>query len=294
VDLKTFVADVQAQDQRLDRWLAARMPELSRTQLQTLIQKGRVTVGAAVVTKPSFPLSPGDEVCIRIPPPKQTQVEPQAIPLSILYEDDAFIAVDKPTGMVVYPAPGHDRDTLINALLHHTPLAGIGAPVRPGIVHRLDRGTSGVMVVAKTDVAYYGLVEQFKRRLLQKTYLAWVWDRIQESSGRIEAPIGRHPVNRKKMSVSQKGKPAISAFKVLKRTTERTLLEVNLITGRPHQIRVHFAYIKHPAVGDPDYGRNDHAPRMLLHAQKLVLNHPITQQPLELEAPVPPEFELSG
>jgi len=291
VDLKTFEADAYAKDQRLDRWLASHLPDMSRTQLQTLIQKGRVVVNADVVTKPSFPLSPEDIVSVTIPPPKQTHVEPQDIPLSILYEDDALIAVDKPAGMVVYPAPGHDRDTLINALVHHTRLAGIGAPIRPGIVHRLDRGTSGVMVVAKTDAAYYGLIEQFKRRTLQKIYLAWVWDRIPESSGRIEAPIGRHPVNRKKMTVTQKGKSAISAFKVLKRTPDRTLVEVNLITGRTHQIRVHFAYIKHPVVGDPEYGRNDKAPRMLLHAQKLVLAHPVSNERLALEAPVPIEFQ---
>lgn len=290
MDLKTFEADAHAQGQRLDRWLAAHLPELSRTQLQTLIQKGRVSVNAHVVVKPSFPLSPGDNVSVNIPPPQQTQVEPQALSLCVLYEDEALIAVDKPAGMVVYPAPGHDRDTLINALLHHTQLASIGAPIRPGIVHRLDRGTSGVIVVAKTDEAYYGLIEQFKGRTLKKTYLAWVWDRILESSGRIEAPIGRHPIHRKKMAVTQRGKAAISAFEVLKRTPEKTLVQVNLITGRTHQIRVHFASIKHPVVGDPVYGRHDHAPRMLLHAWKLRLNHPISNERLELVAPVPQAF----
>lgn len=288
---KTFIADSTAASQRLDRWLAARLPELSRTQLQGLIQKGRVRVGGQTVTRPSHPLAEADAVDVRVPPPKVERVEAQPIPLTVLFEDDQLIAVDKPAGMVVYPAPGHERNTLVNALLHHTPLASVGAPVRPGIVHRLDKDTSGVMVVAKTDAAYHGLVAQFKGRALSKTYLAWVWGRIAEGTGRIEAPIARHPINRKKMAVSPTGKPAASAFIVRRRLAQRTLVEVELITGRTHQIRVHFAYIKHPVVGDPVYGKKQPAPRMLLHAWKLALDHPASGQRLNLEAAVPEAFE---
>lgn len=292
MDIRTFQADEAAADQRLDRWLSQRLPELSRTQLQTLIQKNRVTVNQQTITRVSFPLSVGDVIEVSIPPPVDINVEAQNIPLRILYEDDALIAVDKPNGMVVYPAPGHDDGTLINALLHHTTLASIGAPVRPGIVHRLDKETSGVMVVAKTDEAYHRLIEQFKGRTLKKTYLAWVWDNLSEASGRIEMPIGRHPANRKKMTVSQQGKSAITAFTVRKRLKDRTLVEIDLLTGRTHQIRVHFSHIKHPVVGDTEYGRRQTDSRMMLHAWKLQLAHPLTGETLDLEAEIPKAFGI--
>lgn len=292
MDIRTFQADEAAADQRLDRWLSQRLPELSRTQLQTLIQKNRVTVNQQTITRVSFPLSVGDVIEVSIPPPVDINVEAQNIPLRILYEDDALIAVDKPNGMVVYPAPGHDDGTLINALLHHTTLASIGAPVRPGIVHRLDKETSGVMVVAKTDEAYHRLIEQFKGRTLKKTYLAWVWDNLSEASGRIEMPIGRHPANRKKMTVSQQGKSAVTAFTVRKRLKDRTLVEIDLLTGRTHQIRVHFSHIKHPVVGDTEYGRRQTDSRMMLHAWKLQLAHPLTGETLDLEAEIPKAFGI--
>lgn len=293
MDVRTFQVGEQAAAQRLDRWLAGRLPELSRTQLQTLIQKKRVCVNERVVAKPSFLLTPGDQVSIDLPPPKQERVEPQNIPLDILYEDEHFIAVHKPVGMVIYPAPGHERHTLVNALLHHTTLASVGAPIRPGIVHRLDKETSGVMVVAKTDEAYYKLIEQFKERTLQKTYLAWVCDNLQEGQGRIEAPIGRDPANRKRMAVIGSGKHAVTEFVVRKRLKDRTLVEIDLITGRTHQVRVHFAYIKHPVFGDPEYGRKTPSARMMLHAWKLELLHPVSGNELQLEAPVPQAFDLS-
>ncbi len=292
MDVKIFEADESAKDQRLDRWLSGHLSDLSRTQLQTLIQTRRVTVNQQVTTRVSFLLSVGDTIHIDIPPPVETRVEPQNIPLEILYEDDAMIAINKPSGMVVYPAPGHEQDTLINALLHHTELASIGAPVRPGIVHRLDKGTSGVIVVAKTDEAYYQLIDQFKTRTLKKTYLAWIWDNLSEAGGRIEMPIGRHPVNRKKMTVSKQGKSAITVFTVRKRKADRTLVEIDLQTGRTHQIRVHFSHIKHPVIGDTEYGRKTTDTRMLLHAWKLQLAHPITQEALFLEAAIPQEFDL--
>lgn len=292
MDIKTFQADEAAADQRLDRWLSQRLPELSRTQLQTLIQKNRVKVNQQTVTRVSYPLSVGDVIEVSIPPPVEINVEPQNIPLKILYEDDALIAVDKPNGMVVYPAPGHNDGTLINALLHHTTLASIGAPVRPGIVHRLDKETSGVIVVAKTDEAYHRLIEQFKSRTLKKTYLAWVWDNLSEASGRIDMPVGRHPVNRKKMTVSQQGKSAVTVFTVRKRLKDRTLVEIDLLTGRTHQIRVHFSHIKHPVVGDMDYGRKETDSRMMLHAWKLQLAHPITNETLDLEAEIPKAFGI--
>jgi len=292
VDVKIFEADQSAIDQRLDRWLTGHLPELSRTQLQTLIQTRRVTVNQQVITRVSFLLSVGDVIHMEIPPPVEIRVEPQDIPLEILFEDDAMIAINKSSGMVVYPAPGHDQDTLINALLHHTELASVGAPVRPGIVHRLDKGTSGVIVIAKTDEAYHHLIDQFKTRTLKKTYLAWVWDSLSEASGRIEMPIGRHPVNRKKMAVGKLGKQAITVFTVRKRRPDRTLVEIDLQTGRTHQIRVHFSHIKHPVIGDTDYGRKTTDTRMLLHAWKLQLAHPVTQEDILLEAPIPKVFEI--
>jgi len=291
-EVKSFQADGAADGQRLDRWLSDRLPALSRNQVQTLIQKNRVTLNGSTAPKPGVALHDGDQIVVRLPPPTPLAVEAQNIPLEILYEDEALIAVDKPEGMVVYPGPGHDRDTLVNALLSRTPLAPVGAPVRPGIVHRLDRATSGVMVVAKTDAAYHELIAQFKARSLEKTYLAWVWDVVQEDKGRIELPIGRHPGNRKKMAVTPSGKPAVSEFMVLRRLEDRTLVKVNLLTGRTHQIRVHFAHIKHPVVGDLVYGRKKAAPRMMLHAWKLRLQHPLTQARLELEAPVPGAFDV--
>ncbi|HEY5596821.1 MAG TPA: RluA family pseudouridine synthase [Candidatus Bipolaricaulota bacterium] len=292
--LKSFDADDSAASQRLDRWLAQQLPDVSRTQIQTLIQTRRVQVNGQTVVRPSQPLAAGDRIRLSLPPAPVTYVERQAIPLEILYEDEAFIAVNKSAGMVVYPAPGHAQGTLVNALLHHTTLAGVGAPIRPGIVHRLDRGTSGVMVVAKTDAAYHALIRQFKERSLKKIYLAWVWGALGEARGRIEAPIGRHPVQRKRMAVLQTGKPAVTEFIVKKRLADRTLLEIHLLTGRTHQVRVHCAYIKHPVVGDQQYGRKTEAPRMMLHAWKLHLDHPLTGVSLLLEAPPPAQFQLAG
>jgi len=291
VEAKTFAADEQAAGQRLDRWLAVRLSELSRTRLQALIQKRRVCVNRQVVVRPSFLLSEGDAITVELPSPVTTHVERQAIPLRLVYEDEHLVAVDKPEGMVVYPAPGHERGTLINALLHHTTLAEVGAPIRPGIVHRLDKETSGVIVVAKTDAAYHNLVTQFKERTLKKTYLAWVWGCFQETSGRIEAPIGRDPADRKRMKVVQGGKMALSAFVVKKKMADRALLEIGLLTGRTHQIRVHFAHIGHPVVGDPVYGRKRATTRMLLHAWRLELQHPHSASQLALEAAVPEAFK---
>ncbi len=293
MNIERFQVEEAGAGRRLDRWLAERFSDHSRSQIQTWIQKGRVRVDGSAITKPGTTLEAGGEVAVDVPPPREERVAAQDIPLEVLHEDDHLIAVHKPAGMVVYPAPGHPDGTLINALLHRTTLAQVGAPVRPGIVHRLDKDTSGVMVVARTDRAYHSLIHQFKERLVEKTYLAWLRGRLAEDEGRIEAPIGRHPVHRQRMAVVRGGKQAVTEFKVLERTDARSLVEIDLHTGRMHQIRVHCAYIKHPVWGDPVYSsRSDGAPRLMLHAWKLAVRHPTEGHWIKLEASAPPEFEV--
>jgi 23S rRNA pseudouridine1911/1915/1917 synthase len=218
--------------------------------------------------------------------------KPQPIPLDIIYEDDCLIVVNKPSGLVVHPAPGHPSETLVNGLLNHCPLSG-GAPTRPGIVHRLDKETSGVLVVAKSDRAYGNLVEQFKRGEVAKEYLALVHGLIEEDEGLIDAPIGRDPKNRKRMRVGE-GKEAVTEFRVLERFKDKTLLLVVPKTGRTHQIRVHLRYIGHPILGDQTYGlrkdRNKKRGRFMLHAYKISLWHPRTGKRITFKAPIPKGF----
>lgn len=299
---KILLADGNIVEERLDRWLAAQLKELSRTQVAKLVRQGLVLVNNEPV-KPSYLLKAGDQVEIEIPPPHQEQVEPERISLDIIYEDDDLVAVNKPSGLVVYPSPGHPRGTLINALLSRCKLANIGAPKRPGVVHRLDQGTSGVIVFAKNDQAYKHLVQQFKRGEVEKRYIALVQGIIAEDEGLIEAPIGRDPIERKRMKITAKGsKRAITEFKVWQRfkDTNTTLLEVYPKTGRTHQIRVHLRYIGHPIVGDTKYGAKiskmgqatemGQAPRLMLHAQELKLWHPRTGKRMSFVAPLPEEF----
>ncbi|MBI1741745.1 RluA family pseudouridine synthase [Candidatus Acetothermia bacterium] len=275
--------------QRLDRWLAERL-EHSRTQIQAWIKLGHVLVNGSAA-RASRLLEPGDSVVIEIPDPVSETVAPEAIPLEILFEDNSIIAVNKPSGMVVYPAAGHNSGTLINGLLAHCSLAHIGAPRRPGVVHRLDAGTSGVIVVAKTDSAYHHLVNQFKNSEIFKTYLALVQGRIAEDEGLIDAPLGRDPHDYQRMKVTKSGKPAVTEFRVLKKFKQQTLVEAYPKTGRTHQIRVHFQAIGHPVMGDEKYGREPVIKtRLYLHAWELKLWHPSTGQRLQLTAPLPLEF----
>ncbi|MCS6770584.1 MAG: RluA family pseudouridine synthase [Kiritimatiellae bacterium] len=287
---------------RLDSVLARARPELSRARWQEEIKADRVTVNGRP-GRCKMPVKPGDIIEWTRPPPEPTGLEPEPIPLSVIYEDEDLIAIDKPPGLVVHPAPGHPAGTLVNALLHHCPnLPGIGGELRPGLVHRLDRDTSGVMVVAKNDGAMVSLARQFKDRRTRKEYLALVWGRPRDLAGTIHTRIARSEHDRKKMAAyplepasgELKGKEALSRYEVLETIGPVSLVRVRIETGRTHQIRVHMSHIRHPVVGDPVYGgsrREIAAPRQMLHAERLELIHPRTGTPLVLVAPIPADFQ---
>ena len=287
--------------ERLDKILLARYPDFSRSRIEGLIKAGFVTVNQVVAEKAGQKVSETDQIDVTIPPPVPAIPEPEAIPLDIIYEDDDMIAVNKRPGMVVHPAPGHFTGTLVNALLAHCPgLSGIGGVARPGIVHRLDQDTSGVIVVAKSQRAMDALTRAFsEHRNLQKTYLAICRGAPRVLSGRIETLIGRHPVDRKKMAIVEKnGKNAITNWQVLAVKGPCSLIRCEIETGRTHQIRVHMASLGCPVAGDAVYGRPSEDRRLtppparqLLHAFRLTLAHPVTRQPLTLEAPIPEDFK---
>lgn len=282
---------------RLDTWLALKAPFFSRSRWQALVREGCVQVNG-VAGKPNRSLTAGDLVRAAWRPPVDVSLKPEAIDLDILHEDADIIVINKPPGLVVHPAPGHPSGTLVNALLGHCrDLAGIGGERRPGIVHRLDRDTSGVLVVAKNEAAMKSLASQFKQRTTQKEYIALVWGRPSPARGTIEAPIGRDPVHRKKMSTrSRAGRGAITHYRTLDAAGPLTLLHLVIETGRTHQIRVHLAHIGHPVAGDPVYGRKrppdlpERISRQLLHAWKLTLRHPRTNERILFEAPWPPDI----
>jgi 23S rRNA pseudouridine1911/1915/1917 synthase len=281
---------------RLDRYLAEQIAALSRSAAQRLIQEGQVTVNGEPA-KASYQVRPGDLVVARLPAEEAAGLTAESIRLSVVYEDEALLAVDKPAGMVVHPAPGHGGGTLVNALLAHCPeLAGSGDD-RPGIVHRLDRDTSGLILVAKSDPVRRALQRQFQDRQVRKTYLALLEGSLQPAWGRIEAPIGRDPHHRQRMAVLPGGREAVTEYHVLelyaRAAGEYTLVEAQPRTGRTHQIRVHLASIGHPVVGDRVYGRRRSplpVPRQFLHAWRLGFEHPLTGQHLELEAPLPADL----
>jgi 23S rRNA pseudouridine1911/1915/1917 synthase len=278
---------------RLDAVLSQQDLPYSRTTLANWIQAGRVQVNGKTA-KRSYKVTPGDQVTIHpIEEPVATSLTPENIPLDIVYEDDDVLVVNKPQGMVVHPAAGHATGTLVNALLHHSPLSTINGEFRPGIVHRIDRDTSGLLMVAKNDAAHQSLSEQLKAHKNDRVYYALVHGEFTENDGIIKAPIARHPVDRKKQAVVAGGKEAITHFKVMKRFVGYTLLEVRLETGRTHQIRVHMAYINHPVAGDPVYGRKEPFATngQLLHAQSLSLTQPTTGETLRFEQPLPAYFE---
>lgn len=283
---------------RIDRWLACQLPDLSRARIQTLVRQGMVSIDGRTC-KPSSKVHAGDVIEVVIPPPAKADVEPEPIPLDILYEDADMLVLNKPPGMVVHPAPGHARGTLVNALLHHcADLSGIGGERRPGIVHRLDRDTSGVLVVAKNQKALEGLAMQFKTRKVGKVYWALAWGRFRTRQGTVETLIGRDPHNRKKMSARvSRGRMAVTRYEVLEEFEDISLVRVVIETGRTHQIRVHLAHLGHPVVGDRQYGRarasKRHivAPRQCLHARTLTLRHPVTGRPMEFTAPLPEDMQ---
>lgn len=305
--------DPAAHGMRIDRGLAEAMPERSRSEIQRWIKEGRLRVGGEVV-KASFKLSAGDVVAIDLPTaPASTGLAAEDLALNIVYEDADLLVIDKPAGMVVHPAPGHSGGTLVNAVLHHCPdIRGIGGEQRPGIVHRLDKDTSGLIVVAKHDAAQRNLQAQFKARTIFKEYLALLEGKVQPPQGRISAPIGRHPTDRKRMTVlapsagdENTGREAVTVYRVLglysgavygrsNSQANFSLVSAILHTGRTHQIRVHFAWMQHPVVGDTLYGFA--APRLplkrqFLHAHRLRLRLPSSGEEREFVAPLPGELE---
>src|SRR5829696_4809512 len=261
---------------RLDRYVADQLPDLSRGTVQGLIESGRVRVDGQQ-RKPKFRMTPGEVVSVEIPSPRIDEILPDPIPLAVVYEDADVVVVDKPAGMVVHPAPGHQRGTLANALLAHVPGISVGGSQRPGIVHRLDKDTSGLIVAAKTDRGRTSLVSQWEDRAVEKTYLALVSGSTEDEEAIIDAPIGRDPKNRQRMAVVRSGRPAVTRFHVVERFPDTTLLEVSIETGRTHQIRVHLAFIGHPIVGDQLYGRvrqtDPHVERQFLHASALAFQY---------------------
>ena len=294
--MSAHIVPREAAGLRLDQFLRWKTPGRSRAFLQKLIERGDVQVNGRAA-KASYKVRAGDDVSIEIPPPRPLEAQPEEIPLDVLFEDDDLIVLNKPAGLVVHPAAGNREHTLVNALLHHCRgrLAGISGVERPGIVHRLDKGTSGCIVVAKTDFAHQSLVAQFKSRGVKKTYRALCWGRLDQPSGRIETMIGRSERNRQKMSArTARGRQAVTDYRVLKQFAEFALVELRIHTGRTHQIRVHMAHIGHPVVGDATYGRvrptNISIVRPLLHAYKLGFTHPRSEQFVEFTTPVPDDM----
>lgn len=291
-EVETIVSD---RSLRLDAFVAAET-ELSRTQAQKLIREGAITLNGEVA-KPNSAATPGDVVEIRYPEPVETDVLPEDIPLTVLYEDKDLLVVDKPQGMVVHPAPGHSSGTLVNALLYHIgDLSGIGGELRPGIVHRIDRMTSGLLVVAKNDAAHKGLSEQFHDHTAHRSYIALVDGNIREDEGTVDAPIARHPADRKKMAIVPGGRDAVTHWQVAGRYGEHTLLRLELETGRTHQIRVHLASLQHPVTGDDVYGRAKQPFGLrgqALHGYRLTFFHPESGEVMRFYAPPPEYFMLS-
>ncbi|PID40721.1 MAG: RNA pseudouridine synthase [Proteobacteria bacterium] len=300
--------DPQQAGARLDAMVADSIDNCSRSFATTLIQRGNIQVDG-VCRKPAYRVKAGQKVSGAIPSPDIPVYQAQNLALDILYEDTDIIFINKPPGMVVHPAPGHPSGTLVNALLHHCPdLAGISGTLRPGIVHRLDKNTSGVMVAAKNSRSMHSLSDQFKSRTVRKRYLALVYGLLKSDSGSIERPIGRHPTNRKRMSVvSRSSRPALTRWQVRERFKGTTLLDLDIRTGRTHQIRVHCQAIGHPVVGDPVYANRgaakqlavNHGPiaqrvsklqRQMLHAWKLKINHPVSNRSMTIEAPLPDDM----
>lgn len=281
--------------QRLDKYIKEKQQDLSRMMIQKLLEEGSILVNSKK-QKPSYLVQEGDKIEIHIPEAKPTTIEPQNIPLNIIYEDEDIIVVNKEKGMVVHPAVGNSDGTLVNAILAHCKgnLSGIGGEQRPGIVHRLDKDTSGLLIVAKNDKAHLQMSKQIEERKVKKVYIALVRGIVPDKEATISMPIGRSPKDRKKMAVVAKGKEAITHFEVLERFSKYTLLKVKIDTGRTHQIRVHMAEIGYPVVGDMLYsnGKNEFGVQgQMLHAKSLDFCHPITGKAMHLEAPLPKYFE---
>jgi 23S rRNA pseudouridine1911/1915/1917 synthase len=306
----SFSAEAADTDTRIDLYLSSNLKELTRSRIQSLIKEGNIKVNNSPV-KTSYRLKAGDEIALSIPPSSPYLLNPEPLDLSIIYEDSSIIVMDKPPGMVIHPAPGHESGTLVHGLLHHcNDLSGIGGILRPGIVHRLDKDTSGLLVVAKNDNAHNFLSSQFKNSKVSKKYIALVHGIPQGDEGTIDLPISRHPVKRKEMAVSSvKGKNALTIWKIKEILGKKfALLSVTIKTGRTHQIRVHMSHIGHPVVGDPVYGfksawwkKNtncskemlDSIKRQMLHSEYLGFLHPDTKEYSEFRSPVPQDMNLA-
>ncbi|NMA67397.1 MAG: RluA family pseudouridine synthase [Clostridiaceae bacterium] len=289
-----FIISEAEEGRRLDVWLSEKMNDVSRNYIQKLISEGLVTVDNKTV-KSGLKIKKGMNIKVGIPDPEMLSLEPENIPLDIIYEDQSIIVINKSKDMVIHPAAGNWSGTLVNALLAHCKdsLSDINGVIRPGIVHRIDKDTTGLLVVAKNNDAHLKLSEQIKNHSMKRTYEAIVNGIVKEDSGKIDAPIGRHPINRKKMAVVRNGKPAVTYFKILEHLRGHTYLRLNLETGRTHQIRVHMAAMGHPVVGDTVYGKNCtimDTKGQVLHARFLTLVHPQSNKEMTFEAPLPDYF----
>ena len=287
-------ASEESKNQRLDAFLASSLDGLTRSQAARLIESGEVAVNGRAVSK-SYKLAGGEDIAVTLPEPEPVEAVPQDIPLDVVYEDADVIVVNKPSGMVVHPAPGHPDGTLVNALLYHCAgtLSGIGGALRPGIVHRIDRDTSGLIIAAKNDAAHQYLSAQLADHTLARTYECIVVGALREDRGTVDAPIARHPADRKRMAVVAGGREAVTHWEVIARYPGYTHVRCRLETGRTHQIRVHMAYIGHPILGDTVYGAKKEVPGLTgqcLHAVGLRFLHPRTHEVMELSCPLPEEF----
>jgi 23S rRNA pseudouridine1911/1915/1917 synthase len=295
--IESIVPTSNLTEPRLDLWLTAQLPNFSRSRWQKSIAQGQVRVADRVCTDKQYRLKAGDRVCVTIAPPELLDLVPEAIPLDILYEDDQLAIVNKPAGMVVHPSAGHSTGTLVHALLAHCPLSSIGGVHRPGIVHRLDKDTSGAIAIAKTDLAHQHLQQQLQAKTARREYLGVVYGTPKVDSGTIDLPIGRHPVDRLKnaiLSLDRGGKTAVTHWQIEERLRSFSLIRFRLETGRTHQIRVHANQIGHPIVGDPVYGTGRSIgvklPGQALHARRLQLIHPLTGESIDVTAPIPNYF----
>ena len=287
-------ASEESKNQRLDAFLASSLDGLTRSQATRLIESGEVAVNGRAVSK-SYKLAGGEDIAVTLPEPEPVEAVPQDIPLDVVYEDADVIVVNKPSGMVVHPAPGHPDGTLVNALLYHCAgtLSGIGGALRPGIVHRIDRDTSGLIIAAKNDAAHQYLSAQLADHTLARTYECIVVGKLREDRGTVDAPIARHPTDRKRKAVVAGGREAVTHWEVIARYPGYTHVRCRLETGRTHQIRVHMAYIGHPILGDTVYGAKKEVPGLTgqcLHAVGLRFLHPRTHEVVELSCPLPEEF----
>jgi len=301
--MEHFIVEKSLPKERLDKFLCEKFPAASRGALQRLIEEGHIRVNGKLV-KPTHSPRAGDEIKIHWPEPKSAEALPEKIPLDILFEDKSLLVLNKPAGLVVHPAAGHEEHTLVNALLHHCKgsLSGIGGVARPGIVHRLDKETSGCLVVAKNDETHLALSKQFAERKVKKIYNVIVCGELKNDSGEIRAAIARHPAHRKRMAArdDDSGRAAHTSYKIIERLNSATLVEAQIHTGRTHQIRVHFQHISHPLVGDDTYGARQNArlkeltnyaaPRVMLHAKELSFVHPRTEKEVNFESPLPKDF----